>query len=573
MAILDQYGRPFPTRPDTREIAVLSVRDRWSTYPSQGLTPERLATIFKEADQGDVYRQVELFEEMEEKDPHLFSILQTRKLAVLGLDWEVMPYSDKRQDKRIAEFVGEVLYNLENFEDVLLDLLDAIGKGFSVSEIMWSIRDGNAWIDDIRWRPPKKFTFDEAWRLRLLTDDSPVSGVELPPGKFITHIYKAKSGHPSRAGVLRVCGWMYLFKNYDIKDWVAFAEVYGRPLRLGKYKANATKEDKDALMQALVQLGVDAAGIVSESTVVEFIEAKATGASIYSALADFCNREMSKAVLGQTLTSEVGSVGSYAASKVHQQVRQDLLEADCRALAKTLRRDVIKPLVMFNFGEAERLPWIKFHYEPPEDMELTSKVYATLVKDVGLPISQEHVYEKFGIPKPEEGQALVSPPGVVAPREAPGEPAPMKTSAVLSIIQRATSLEGLRDELAKAYPGVDPDEILEGLVAGTLQVSPPGTAAPNGTVALSRSPRGPQEAIDSLADQTLVEAQKRGIFKGIAEPVLSIIQKATSLEGLRDELVKAYPDMDTSELEDLVARATFVADLIGRVAVDGELED
>ena len=519
MAILDQYGRPFPTRPDTREIAVLSVRDRWSTYPSQGLTPERLATIFKEADQGDVYRQVELFEEMEEKDPHLFSILQTRKLAVLGLDWEVMPYSDKRQDKRIAEFVGEVLYNLENFEDVLLDLLDAIGKGFSVSEIMWSIRDGNAWIDDIRWRPPKKFTFDEAWRLRLLTDDSPVSGVELPPGKFITHIYKAKSGHPSRAGVLRVCGWMYLFKNYDIKDWVAFAEVYGRPLRLGKYKANATKEDKDALMQALVQLGVDAAGIVSESTVVEFIEAKATGASIYSALADFCNREMSKAVLGQTLTSEVGSVGSYAASKVHQQVRQDLLEADCRALAKTLRRDVIKPLVMFNFGEAERLPWIKFHYEPPEDQELTSKVYATLVKDVGLPISQEHVYEKFGIPKPEEGQALVSPPGI-----APQGTESMKASA-------------------------------------------------NDTIALSRSPRGPQEAIDSLADQTLVEAQKRGIFKGIAEPVLSIIQKATSLEGLRDELVKAYPNMDTSELEDLVARATFVAYLIGRVAVDGELED
>ncbi len=49
-----------------------------SSYPSQGLTPERLAAIFREADAGDVRRQAELFEEMEEKDAHLGSVLQTR---------------------------------------------------------------------------------------------------------------------------------------------------------------------------------------------------------------------------------------------------------------------------------------------------------------------------------------------------------------------------------------------------------------------------------------------------------------------------------------------------------------
>ena len=66
-------------RPETREVAVSQVTDKYSEYPSDGLTPVRLAEIFKEADAGDVLRQAELFEEMEEKDPHLFSQLQTRK--------------------------------------------------------------------------------------------------------------------------------------------------------------------------------------------------------------------------------------------------------------------------------------------------------------------------------------------------------------------------------------------------------------------------------------------------------------------------------------------------------------
>lgn len=93
-------------RPESREVAAAQVTDKYSEYPSDGLTPVRLAEIFKEADAGDVLRQAELFEEMEEKDPHLFSQLQTRKNAVTGLDYEVIPFdSDDPRDKEIAEFV------------------------------------------------------------------------------------------------------------------------------------------------------------------------------------------------------------------------------------------------------------------------------------------------------------------------------------------------------------------------------------------------------------------------------------------------------------------------------------
>lgn len=126
-------------RPVTARVAVGDVNDKFSDYPSNGLTPRRLARIFREADEGNVRAQMELFEEMEEKDTHLFSQMQTRKLAVTGLDWEVQPFSEDEIDKEIADFIDEQLKGIENFDEVLIDMLDAIGKGISIMELAWTV--------------------------------------------------------------------------------------------------------------------------------------------------------------------------------------------------------------------------------------------------------------------------------------------------------------------------------------------------------------------------------------------------------------------------------------------------
>ncbi len=152
------------------------------------MTPNRLAGIFREADQGNVYRQMELFEEMEEKDAHLTAILQTRKMAVLGKDYEVMPYANTPEDEEIAAQVGEIVYGIPNLEEALLDLLDAIGKGFALCEILWEVTGGQARVSELRWIPQKKVTFGEDWKPRLLTAGSQLArdyapGLEghLPP--------------------------------------------------------------------------------------------------------------------------------------------------------------------------------------------------------------------------------------------------------------------------------------------------------------------------------------------------------------------------------------------------------
>ena len=407
MGLKDYFGRLFKetARPETRELGTVSLAERWSTYPSVGLTPNRLAEIFREADQGDVYRQVELFEEMEEKDAHLAALMQTRKLAVLSKDYEVLPYSKSPEDQQISEFVGEAVYAIPNLEEALLDLLDAVGKGFALAELIWEVAGGRAQVTELKWIPQKKATFRESLSPRLLTPKAPWQGEEPPPWKVIYHRYKARSGYASRAGVLRVVGWMYLLKNFALKDWAAFNEVFGMPLRLGKYDPAASQADREALVRAVRNLGSDAAGVISKATEIEFVEAGSQGgkANPYQSMAEFCNREMSKAVLGQTLTTDTtGATGTYAAATVQAQVRRDLVEADAQALATTLREQLLRPLVGFNFGWDRPVPWFRFRYEEEEDLKTLSEVYRNLAA-LGVPLSAEHLAERFGIPLAASG--------------------------------------------------------------------------------------------------------------------------------------------------------------------------
>ena len=516
---------PAPLRrPDTNEIAVAQVTDKYSEYPSNGLTPVKLAEIFKEADAGDVLRQMELFEEMEEKDPHLFSQLQTRKNAVTGLDFEIIPFSDDPRDKEIADFIEEQINGIESLEDVETDLLDAIGKGFAVSEIMWGYDEGHVVVREIKSRHQKRFfwdSLDDSFKVR--TKDAP-EGILLPTNKFIVHRYKARSGHTSRAGILRVVAWMYLFKNYDLKDWVSFAEVYGLPLRLGKYAPGASEADKVALMQALIQIGADAAGIIPDGTSIDFITTEKTSSSdLYERLARYCDEQISKAILGQTLTSDSGG-GSYAQSKTHNDVRHDLTVADCKSLASTLRRDLIRPLCIFNFGEDKRVPHIRFDCEESEDLTQTATIIGTLVNEVGLRVPTSFIYKKFSIPEPEADEEVAVP--------------------------RSTSA-GLTGLPFKKEP--NPAQI-------ALKAEGDGGV-------------GTQQHIDKLASAAVRHGA--GSFKRAFGPVLKIIEKAESLEELRDMMeddkavAELYAAMDVSEVEELLQKVMLYADLEGRVLENG----
>ena len=385
------------------------IRNSFSNYPSQGLTPEFLTEIFRQADTGDMRTIMELFTEMEEKDAHLGSVLQTRKMTVSGLAFDVLPFSEDARDVEVAQFCDDALKAILNLEDGLFDILDAVGKGYSVTEIVWNTKSGKALIDGLRWWDQKAFTFLKQDGTvsefpYLITDENQVYGEPLQPGKFIVHDARTRSGMVNRAGALRPIAWIYLFKNYTLKDWVILNERFANPFRLGKYMAGAGEADRKALKEAVFYLGTDSAAIISESTEIEIIESegKKASAEMFEKLAEYVDKAMTKAVLGHTGAAESTS-GKLGGENMAEEVRDDIVRADATALSSTLKRDVLTPLVVFNFGPDVPIPSVNFNFGEEEDLKELAETL-NLLGETGITIPVAWVRQKFGIPAPEDGE-------------------------------------------------------------------------------------------------------------------------------------------------------------------------
>ena len=393
--------------------------DRFLSNYSNGLTPAKLSGYLKNADQGDAMAQFRLFEEMEEKDTHLYSELQKRKMAVTKWPWKIIPAdeTDKRSVE-IAEGVEDIIRGVSDFEDDLLDILDAMGKGISWTEINWDMSEGQVGISDLHMIPQYNFARTiETGEWRIVTKQNMVNGEELPECKFINHVMRTKSGSPVRAGLIRICAWMYIFKNYAIKDWSIFLELYGIPFRIGKYTGDPSDDEMNILRQAVVGLGTDGAGIISKDTEIEIIQAsRSSGQNVHEFMAKFCNMEMSKAILGTVNSGDRGT-GTYAEESANLEVREDLNRADIRSLCSTLRRDLIRPIVMFNYGEdaIKILPSFKFLVEDPIDLKAEAEKDSIVINEIGLTASAKWLRKKYDIPEPEDEEDTVEPSAPSAP--------------------------------------------------------------------------------------------------------------------------------------------------------------
>jgi phage gp29-like protein len=417
MALVDYLGRPIQLKSLTKELAspsMVNIRNPWFDSVATGLTPERLGQILLQVDQNDIEDYLTLAEEMEERDLHYHSVLSTRKLAVTGLSVTIESPTDAAEDVKLADYVSEV-FNSEEVQQLIADQMDALGKGYSVSEIMWD-KSMSQWEPRCyEHRDPRHFQFDRETgkELRLKDSANLMDGVELAPYKFVQHRPRIKTGLPIRGGLARLAAVAFMCKGYSMKDWLAFMEVFGMPLRIGKYGNGATPEQKAELLRAVSSIGSDAACIIPEGMLIDLVAASSTsgGDKLFMGFADWIDGQVSKGVIGQTMTSDDGS--SLAQAKVHDEVRSDIKLNDAVQMAITLRRDLVRPLIDLNFGPKKKnqYPKVRLTVEQAEDLESLSRSLPPFIK-LGLRVEESVIRDKFSLPEPDEGALLL---GAAAP--------------------------------------------------------------------------------------------------------------------------------------------------------------
>jgi len=434
MAIFDQFGRAIEKRWLTKEIAraeTSGVRPAIYDAVSNGLTPARLANILRTAVEGDAVSYLSLAEEMEERYLHYRGVLYTRKSSVSGATLSVEPLDESPRAQEIADACSKHVVKRSIFRSMLFDLLDALGKSYSVVEPIWYTASTPWTYKAFEWRDQRWFHYDRVTQreLRLRNQNNP-DGDPLPGGAFVVHTPKIKSGLPIRGGLARVAAIAYMISMYTLKDWLAYMEVFGMPLRLGKYDPDRIKEpERLTLRTALANLGHDAAAMIPEGMDIEIVDVnRGTAGPLFSSLADYVDKQVSKGVLGQTMTTDDGA--SLSQARVHGEVKQDIRVADATDLTATVQEGIIRPWCQLNYGEDAPICRFLIDVEPPEDLKTFTETVLPWVERGGLRVGAGFIRDKFGIPDPVEDQETEileavpkAPVSFGRPLPADGEPA------------------------------------------------------------------------------------------------------------------------------------------------------
>jgi phage gp29-like protein len=489
-----------PAAPPPREIAsIASDPNRWFYGDRFPLSDPILTT--RGAGKG-----LALYDELE-RDPQVSCELGKRRMALLGREWSVEAGADDARAAAARDLVKRALDGAR-FNQGVEKLLDALMKGLAVVEVMWQRRGAEILPLELRGRDPRRF----AWHvpaegepeLRLLSRAHPMDGVPVPARKFVVHRFGARYEDPWGLGLGSRLFWPVYFKRQGIGFWLSALEKFGQPTALGRYPAGASETEQDKLLAALQAIASEAGVIVPDGMVVELVEAKRAGTfEAYESLARYMDEDISKVILGQTLTTSAGAAGSRALGQVHNEVRLEISKGDADLLSDALNSSLVTWIVDLNLpGYASSgLPYPRVWWDLSEPEDLVARAGRDeKVRALGYRPTEEYIRDTYGEgweaePRPglppradlpalfaEAGRRSRAGQGAMVPELALAEqlaPAAGRHTdvwldelrrAVDEVADRGGTLQDVADAMLRLYPALATDGLAE-VMAQALAVA------------------------------------------------------------------------------------------------------
>ncbi|MCE1184192.1 MAG: DUF935 domain-containing protein [Rhodocyclales bacterium] len=338
---------------------------------------------------GEIYRDLK-------RDGKVFSGLQKRKLALVGRKWQVVAIQDGDEQREDAQIVSGILKRC-NFDLLCQDLMDALLRGYAVSEIVWTVREGYYVPARIVKRAQRRFKYvqidaHQPPELRLLTQANMLTGEALPPRKFIVHKMNAEDDNPYGTGLGLQLYWPVFFKRKGIIAWNKLNDRFGSPTPWGKYPRNAGPKEKATLFAALKAISNDGVVMTPDGMSIDLLETKLTGSvTTQQALCQYMDDWIAEVLLGQE--PRAGGGGALAAaSKERTAVRLDLVQADSDLLSATLNETLLLWICELN-----GLATCQVSREISEEEDkLAESETDKNVTEMGFQLSENAVREKYG---------------------------------------------------------------------------------------------------------------------------------------------------------------------------------
>lgn len=367
----------------------IATRDRFDVASlHQNVLPDPDKILIENEYDYEIYRDLLL-------DPHLMATIQQRKMQVMQLEYEVQQNAEGKEQSVVAKELEEIFEGID-FNDLISEIMDAIFFGYSVVELTWKKEGKKLLPYKAAGKPQEWFIFDKKNELRLRNYKHGFylfeEGEKLPPYKFILTQHKPTFTNPYGEKILSRCYWAVTLKKGGIEYWQLMMERYGMPYLIGRYPNTFTAKQKTEFLDQLKQMVVDNITIFDEALGIELKESPQFDiGQLYENLVKFHNREISKAVLTVTLTTEIEKTGSYKAGEVHKEMLQFLGESDRKLVESSLNK-IIDYYCELNYGNIER-PKIKLLDKEKVIEESVDRDKA--LTDMGIKFSKEYFMKRY----------------------------------------------------------------------------------------------------------------------------------------------------------------------------------
>jgi phage gp29-like protein len=293
-------------------------------------------------------------------------------------------------NRKASTLKKEILIECENsnFKEILEDafsfnvidsILDIPYYGFGVYEINWEFENG-FFIPTLVERNYKNFILDNG----KIKFNSLGFSEDIPFHKVIAATYKAKPNKPYGQPLIQTLFWLVEFKNASLQFWVELLERFGTPWVIGK-----TEGDKNALAEEIYNmLGGDGAVIDADDDIK--IETAKNGGN-FKELVEYIDNQIREVILGGNLTANVQG-GSLAAANVHNEVREDLAQAD-ENIVNQIIRELIWIFQEFNKTTTVIKGKLKDKDDPNKELADRDK----LIYDMGYKPTKEYIETTYNI--------------------------------------------------------------------------------------------------------------------------------------------------------------------------------
>lgn len=296
----------------------------------------------------DLYNNVVL-------DTHVTSVLQKRTLAITNVSWSL---TDK--DGNTLEDFNQVL-DSTFFEQLLTYTIESKYYGFSLIQIDWASRSLEL-VPREHVCPVTKLVLPNPYIY-----NQGVSYVEPPYSNLTLAV-----GQPADLGLLIKVAPFAILKRNDVSDWATFCEIFGMPMRVVYYDPSMPSNRNEA-DNALKSMGGAGYLVLPDGSRVEFPQSgNNQGNDTYDRFAEFCNAEISKAILGQTMTTDVGANGSRAQAEVHLKAEDRIAQNDLKYVERVLNEKLIPIIIAqgVTLPEGAKFQPVQEEQSIPKDVRL-----------------------------------------------------------------------------------------------------------------------------------------------------------------------------------------------------------